>query len=173
MECESHFVVLHNVTHLASLEVLTQQWAINGVSSLLDDLLGALHWILETQIGYALIGNNDVDTVHCVVDVSTHGHDGRNAVVLLDRWTHEDAGVSIAGEVTATANTVHQASSTHVRRVDVTEDVGLDSGVHREHAKATDNLRVVRDFARTHEHLVVKFVDVGEELVHSVVGKGE
>ena len=71
MECESHLVVLHHVTHLASLEVLAQQWAVNGMSSVLYNLLGTLHWILESQVGYALVGNDDVDAVHGVVDVST------------------------------------------------------------------------------------------------------
>ena len=84
MESECHLVVLHHVTHLASLEVLAQQWAINGMSGVFYNFLGALHWILETQVGYALIGNDDVDAVHGVVDVSTHGHDGRDAIVLLD-----------------------------------------------------------------------------------------
>ena len=84
MESESHLVVLHHVTHLASLEVLAQQWAINGMSSFLDNLLGALYWILEAQVGNTLVGNDDVYTVHSVIDVCTHGHDSRDAVVLLD-----------------------------------------------------------------------------------------
>lgn len=130
MESESHLVVLHHMPHLASLEVLAQQWAIDGMSGMLNDFLGTLHGILEAEVGNALIGNYDVDTVHGVVDVSAHGHDGRDAIVLLDGWAHEDAGVSIACEVATAANTVHQASAAHVRRVDVTEDVGLDCSVH-------------------------------------------
>ena len=84
MESESHLVVLHHVTHLASLEVLAQQWAINGMSGVFYNLLGALHWILETQVGNTLVGDDDVDAVHGVVDVGAHGHDGRDAVVFLD-----------------------------------------------------------------------------------------
>ena len=83
MESECHLVVLHHMPHFASLEVLAQQWAIHRVGSLLDDFLGGLHGILETQVGHTLVGDDDVGTVDSVIDVCAHGHNSRDAVVFL------------------------------------------------------------------------------------------
>ena len=166
VECEGDVGVHHHVALLGEVEVLAQQGTVNGMSSVLNDFVGALHGILAAQVGDTLVGDDDIYRVRVVVGIGNHGHDGADAVVLLDRRAQEDADVGIAGEVARTAHTVHQAGTAHVGRVNVTVDVGLDGGVHRDDAQAANHLGVVADLAGTHEHLVVQGLALLEELIH-------
>lgn len=62
------------LTPLAHLEVVEQQRTIVGVSAVVDDLVGALYGIEVTQVGDALVGDNDVNRVLGVVGMGHHRH---------------------------------------------------------------------------------------------------
>ena len=172
VESEGDVRVHHHVALLGEAQVLAQQGTIDGMSGMLNDLVGALDGILAAQVGDTLVGDDDVHRVGVVVGIGNHGHDGADAVVLLDRRAQEDADVGVAGEVARTAHTVHQARTADVGRVDVAIDVGLDGGVHRDDAQTADHLGVVADLAGTHEHLAMQGLALLEELGHGAAGEG-
>lgn len=172
VECQGDVGVHHHVALLGEVEVLAQQGTIDGMCGVLDDFVGALQGILAAQVGNTLVGDDDIYRVRVVVGIGNHGHDSTDAVILLDGGAQEDADVGVAGEVARTAHAVHQAGAAHVGRVDVAIDVGLDGSVHGDDAKTANNLRIVADFAGTHEHLVVQGLALLEELVHGLAGEG-
>lgn len=59
----------------AQLEVVAEQFAVDGVGTVVDDYVGAFHRVESAEVGDALVGYDDVDRVFGVVDVRNHGDD--------------------------------------------------------------------------------------------------
>src|SRR5699024_12444649 len=78
--------------------------------------------------------------------------DGRGGVAVLgDRPRDEGRQEGVTGEVTGTANAVHDAGAGDVRGVHVAVDIRLDHAVGGNQARAAHNLWVVRDLLRAQD----------------------
>ena len=75
-----------------NLQVIPKELLVVGVGAVLDDGLG-------TQVGDALLGDDDVDGVFAVVEVRHHGDNGTDAAAFCRRGAREDRDVRAAGEV--------------------------------------------------------------------------
>ena len=84
VERQRYIKIVDDVTASREFEVLAQQRTVNRIGCMFDYFLGTLHRVLETQVGNTLVGNDDVDRVNGVVNVSNHRYDGADAVVFLD-----------------------------------------------------------------------------------------
>ena len=80
-------------------QIVAEQFAVDRVGAVVDDLVGAFNRIEAAQVGDALVGDDDVDGVFGVVDVRHHRNDIRNLAFLRDRGAGEDRNVGVAGEV--------------------------------------------------------------------------
>jgi ABC-type uncharacterized transport system YnjBCD ATPase subunit len=59
------------------VEVVLQRRLVVGVRAVIDDLLGAALRRQAAQVGYALLGDDDLQVVLGVIDVADHRHDAR------------------------------------------------------------------------------------------------
>ncbi len=64
------------VTAGAQFEVVPKQLLVVGMCALLDDQFGTLHRTLASEVGHALLSDDDVDIVLGVVLVADEGYDG-------------------------------------------------------------------------------------------------
>lgn len=173
VEGEGGTQTVGRVAFLGDLEVVPEKFAVVGVRAVLDDAFGALHRILAAKVGYALLGDEDLDGVLTVVDMADHGDDCGDLATFLHRGAGEDREVGVAREVGGAADAVHHLGAEHVGGVDVAEDVGFERCVHCDEAQTAHDLGMVADLAGTHEYLVAEEVDVAHEAEHGVVGEGE
>lgn len=102
----------------AHLKIVEEQRAIDRVSAVVDDLVGAFDRILVTEIGDALVGHEDIDRVFAVVGMGHHRHDVADQAAFRHRRTAEDRDIGVAGEVARAADAVHHLGAEHVGRVD-------------------------------------------------------
>ena len=73
-QCGTH--VLGFVTHGGNvLEIVAQQRFVVGVGTILDDFPCSAHRTFASEVGYSLLGGDDVYIVLGGVDVTTHGYD--------------------------------------------------------------------------------------------------
>ena len=149
VHCERAREVMLRLTVLSNLEVVTEHLAILGSYAVIDDLLGTLTRTLATQIGYTLLGHDHFDRVLGVIEVRYHRYDRRNSAVLCGRSRREYTKVRVAREVARSTDTVHHLRAAHMRRVDVTVDICLESGVDSDDAETTSDLRAVGCLLRT------------------------
>ena len=61
--------------------------------------------------------------------VRNERHNRRDDTTLGHRRTSEDTQIGVADEVARTANTIHHLRTADMGRVDITIEVGLDSGI--------------------------------------------
>ena len=66
---------------LRFIEVVLQDWLIIRMRTLLDNDASALTWREPAYVSEALLGNDYVKVVFCLVNVRTHGYDTGNT-----RW---------------------------------------------------------------------------------------
>ena len=57
---------------VGQFQVIPQQLLVVGVSAVFDDGLGTLLRTLAAEVGYALLGDDDIDVVLCMVVVRNH-----------------------------------------------------------------------------------------------------
>ena len=156
--------VLATAAVARALQVVAQGGAKVRVGAFVDDEFGALRGREAAQIGQALLGNDDLHIVLGVVHVRGHGHDARDGAALGHRGRHEERQVAVARKVARAADAVHDAGAHDVRGVDVAVDVGLDHGVHGDHAQAAHQLGVVADLLRAQHDALAVEVDVAREV---------
>ena len=58
----------------AQVEIVAEQRTVVGVCAVVDNGFSTLDWVFSTQVGYALIGDEDVHRVLAVVHVGHHRH---------------------------------------------------------------------------------------------------
>lgn len=68
----------------AELEVVAEEFAVDGVGAVVDDFVCALYRIEAAEVGDTLVSHDDVDRVFGVVDVRHHGDDIGNLSFLGD-----------------------------------------------------------------------------------------
>ena len=149
VHCEGAREVMLGLAVLGDLEVVAEHLAILGSHTVIDDLLGTLTRTLATQIGYTLLGDDDLHRVLGVIEVRYHRYDGRDSAVLRGGSRRKDRKVRVAREVARSADTVHHLRAANMRRVDVSVDIRLESGVDSDDAETTSDLRAVGCLLRT------------------------
>ncbi len=120
-----------------------------------------------------MLGNQNLDVMLGVVNVSNHRHDAGDVATLGDRLGHEDGHVSVTREIARTADAVHHLGAAHVSGVDVAIDVELERGVDTDDAKTAHKLRMVGDFLRTQDQLVLVLLQVAEHAIIATLGQGD
>ena len=75
VECERTLEVDGSLPGDTALEVFKQQGTLVGTCADVDDFVSALYGVFHAQIGYTLVGDDDIDRVLAMVGVCDHGHD--------------------------------------------------------------------------------------------------
>lgn len=84
---------------LCMLEIIAQHLAVLGCDTVIDDLFGTLTGTLTTQVGYSLLGHDDLDRVLAMIEVGHHRYDGGDSTVLRRGGGCEDREVGVTGEI--------------------------------------------------------------------------
>ena len=79
--------------------------------TVLDNLLGTTQRTLATEIGYSLLGNDNIHIVLGTIYMTAHRNDGRNATVLGGTLRSEDRDETITLVVAGTSDTIHQLAA--------------------------------------------------------------
>ncbi|MNN50471.1 hypothetical protein D3C81_1650570 [compost metagenome] len=116
-------------TLAGAIEIVVQCSAVVRVHTVVDDRSCALARRQATQVGQALLGDQDVDVVLGVVDMADHRHHAGNRAAFGYRLGDEHRQVGVTGEVTRAADAVHHPGAADVGGVDVAVDVELQRGV--------------------------------------------
>ena len=98
VECEGAFEHVRCLAAASDFEIVVEQFAVHGVSAVVDNLVGALNGVFSAEVGDALVGDEDVDRVFGVVGVGHHGHDVGDEAAFGYRRAGEDGDVGVAGE---------------------------------------------------------------------------
>lgn len=176
---------------LGAVEVVGQDGLVVGVRALLDDDAGALTGREATDVGETLVhslvtslpifiigvkaylfGDDHVEVVLGLVDVSAHGHDARHTggVGLAGPGAGgvHDTVLGATQEVCGATETVQHARAHDASAVGVGVDVDLNGGVHADAAQTLDDLGGVGDLLRAEEQLVGVAVPVVVEALEAV-----
>jgi len=70
---------------LGSLEVISQQRPIFGMSTIVDDVLGTLSRGKSPKIGHTLFSYQDVPIMFGMINMTDHWHDSRYRIMLGGR----------------------------------------------------------------------------------------
>src|SRR5450830_1439392 len=89
-----------------AVQVVLQLGPEAGVGAAFHDQFGALRGRQATQVGQALLGDDDLDIVLGVVHVRDHGHDAGDGAVLGHRGRDEEGQVGVARKVARAADAV-------------------------------------------------------------------
>lgn len=116
-------------TLAGAIEVIVQRSAVVWVHTVVDDRPCPLARRQATQVGQALLGDQDVHVVLGVVHMADHWHHAGNRAAFGNRLGDEYGQVGVAGEVTRAADAVHHPGAAHVGGVDVAIDIELQCGV--------------------------------------------
>ncbi len=143
------------------------------MSTTVDDHPGPPARRQAAHVGEALFGDDHLDVVFGVVDVRHHRHDRGDRAVARGRRAEEHRQVTVAGEVTRAADTVHDARTHDMGRIDVAVDVGLEHPVHGDDAEPAHDLGMVADLLGAQHDVVAVEVDVAHELVDARLGQRE
>src|ERR1700690_112641 len=101
-----------------------------------------------------------------VIDVGTHGNDGRDGAFLGNRGTHEYGKVCVPGEIAAAADAVHHSITAQVCRIDMAEDVDFQGRVHGNNSKLPNDRRIVGYLLRPQHQPARKIGEVAFQLPH-------
>ena len=63
---------VRGVSSLRHLQVLSQQWAVLWIHTIVDDLVSALDWALTTQVSNTVLGDDDLHRVLAMVVMTNH-----------------------------------------------------------------------------------------------------
>ena len=143
------------------------------MSAVFDDFLGTLCRALSTEVGNTLFGDEDVHIMLCLVVVRHHRYDGTDFAFLGYGRTREDGDEGITGKVARTSYPVHHLGTGDVGRVYVTINVGFDGGIHGDDTQSAYYGRVVGDFRRTDDELVLEEFKVIVDALQTLVGHTE
>ena len=99
MEGEGGAERLRGVAVFGELEVLPEKIPVGGIDAIIDDQFGAFAWVLASEIGDAVFGDENLDRVFAVVHVRAHRDDGRDLAILGSGRAGEDRDIGVAGEV--------------------------------------------------------------------------
>lgn len=162
---------------LGLFKVVLQDRLIHGMSTLVDDDPCPLAGTQASDVGEAVLCDDDVEVVLRLVDVGAHGHDAGDAVgVRLGRSRRgrvHDGVLGGAEEVGGTTEAVEHAGAHDAGGVGVGVDVDLDGRVHADDAETADNLGGVGDLLATEEELVVVRLPVVVEALEAVGGEAD
>src|SRR5574344_2924144 len=106
-----------SLSAFGNLEIIPKQLFVIRMSAVFDDTLGALHRALSTQVGNTLFCYDDIDIMFRVVLMADERYDSTEQAACSYRRAGEDADISVALKVAATANTVHRSCTAYLRRV--------------------------------------------------------
>ena len=173
MEGEGVFEAEWLVTIFGEREIAAQFVPEIRVGAAIDNDFRPLARIEAAQIGDAVFGDDDLHGVLAVVRVRDLGHDGADLATLLERGAGEDGEVGIAGEVARTTDPVHHRFTKKVCAVDVTLDVGLDSGIHGHDTQAAHDFWIVAYLLRAQDDTTPQGMEVRVEFAQSRGAEGE
>ncbi|MNC19276.1 hypothetical protein D3C75_672050 [compost metagenome] len=132
--------------------------------ALVDDDPGTLPRRQASQVCQAHFGHEDVDVMFGVVNMADHRHHAGDRTALGDRLGHEHGQVRVAREVARATDAVHHPGAADVSGVDVAVDVELQRRVDADDAEAAHDFRVVGDFLRAQDQLVLVTLQVAEHI---------
>src|SRR5260221_7028201 len=92
-------------------DVVPQDTAVIRVRAVFDDRFGSLRWALTAQVGYPLFGDDDLNRMFAVVQMTDQGNDRADFAALGGRRACEDRQKGVAGEITGTTDSVHHAAA--------------------------------------------------------------
>ena len=153
---------------LRHLQVLVQHWAVLWIHTVVDDLVSALDWALTTQVSNTVLGDDDLHRVLAMVVVANHWHESRDSTTLSGRRSSIDADICVASKVARTTDTIHHLRTANMGRVDVTEDICLESCVDGDKPQTTSYLWVVRDLLWTENQFIAEEIEVVEDLLELI-----
>ena len=166
-----------NALLLGHLVVLHQLILVVRVSAVLDQALSALTRRQSTEIGQTLLGDDHVQIVLGVIDVSSHGHNARDTggvvLALTGRRSVHDGDVGVTQEIARASQTVDHLGSSHQRRVGVGVHINLHGGVHGDHSQTADDLGEVGDSLGADHAAVLVEVQVAVETLEAIGREGE
>ena len=139
------------------------------MNAVFDDCLCAFFRALTTQVGNALFSNDDVYVMFCMVVVRYHRNNGADLTFLGDGRTSKDGNISVACEVTASANTVHHFRAADMCRVNVSVEVSFDSRVDGDNSQTAYNFRTIGDFRRAEHQFITEEVHIIINTLQTVV----
>ena len=151
--------------------VIPEQGFVVRVGAVFDEQFGSLARDLPAEVGYALLGYDDLYVVLGLVHVRDHGDYAGDEALLRGGLRCKYAYPRVPRKVAAAADAVHHLGAHGVRGVHVAVDVHLHGGVQGDDAQAADNLRVVGYLLGTDEHLVLEIVDVVIEAAAVLFGE--
>ena len=154
-------------------EVLVQCLTEVRVDAVVDDDACALTRGQAAQVGQALLCDENVDVVLCVVDVADHRHNAGDCPGLSNGFGHKDRQVSVPCEVTRAADAVHHPRAADMSGVDVAVDVEFQCGIDTDDAQATNHFRVVGDLLGTQYQFVFIAFQVTEHVRIAAAGQGD
>lgn len=157
---------------LRLLEVILQDRSVKRMGAIADNDLGSLLRAQAANISETLLGDDDVEVVLGLVDVSGHWHNAGDSVWIDLRrargWRVHDGVLAVSQEISRATETVQHARAHDTGGVGVGVDVDLDGGVHADDAETSDDLRGVGDLLRAEEELVVVMVPVVVEALEAI-----
>lgn len=117
------------------------------MGALLDDDTSSLLGRETPHISQTLFGDDDVEVMLRLVNVSAHRHNARNTSrVRLGRssgWRMHDGILGRTEEIGRSSKTVEHSAAHNARRVGVRVNVNFYRSVHTNHAQTSDNLGAV------------------------------
>lgn len=160
---------------LSQVDVLVELVLEVGVGAVVNEDTAALTRSQTTEVSQTLLGNNDVQVVLGLVDVSGEGNNagdtGGVSLGLAHGGGVHDRKLGVTEEIGATTKTVQHTATVDTSRVGVTVDVDLDGGVHGDASETTDKLGVVGDLLVTEEDLLLELVELAEETLETGGGQ--
>ena len=154
-------------------QVLAQQRLVLRCNAVVDNAMGALYRTLAAQVGNTLFRNDYLHGVFRVVKVRHHRYERRDCPTLGGARCGEDTDISVAGEIAATADTVHHLRTEYVGRIDIAINVGFQSGVDGNQTETACHFGIVRNLLRTEHNLVVEEIHVVDNVLQLVCTYGK
>ena len=138
-----------------------------------DNLLGTAQWAFATEIGYSLLGNDNIHIVLGTVHVTAHRNNGRNATILGGTLRGEDRDETITLVIAGTADTIHQLAAADMAGVLIAVDIALDGGVHGDDTQSANYLRRVGNLALADGEMLLEVINIIIHLFQCIIGYGE
>lgn len=160
---------------LGAVQVISKNRLVVRVCAVLDNDTSALSRRETTHISKALLCDNHVEIVLCLVDVCREGDDTRDTGGVglggTDGGSVHDGVARVTQEIGRPAETVQHARAEDAGGVCVRVDVYFDRGVHADAAQAADDFGGVGDALRAEKELVGIAVPVVVEALEAVGGE--
>ena len=130
----------------AIFQEIGERFAEIRVRAILDNQAGAFFGSKPTQVGKSLFRHENHGIVIRLVHMAHVRHNRTDGAVLGNRGRQENAKVTVAGKVCRATDSVHHGRARNKAAVHVTEDVGFERRVHRNHTHAANHVGTVAHF---------------------------